>query len=115
MIGSKKLYVVVNTDLKMSVGKTAAQVAHAVARINITAPKIVIVLGATTEQIHNLDQYMTSAKLKHHLYIDEGVNEVPPMSATALAFGNISEGEVPDFIANFQLLGLKSKGFLRRK
>lgn len=109
MIGKKKLYVVVNTDLKMSIGKASAQVAHAVARIGITAPKIVIVLGATTEQLHNLDQYLTSAKIAHHLYIDEGVNEVPPMSATALAFGNIPEDLMPDYVAGFQLLGVKGK------
>lgn len=103
MIGNGKLYVVVNKDLKMSAGKTAAQVAHATARLGEKAPKVVIVLEATTEQLHNLAAYLKAAKVKYHLYIDEGVNEVPPMSATVMAFGLFAEDFTPDFIQDFKL------------
>lgn len=108
-LGNGKLYVVVNTDLKMSTGKTAAQVAHAVARLDTGIPHVVIVLGATTEQLHNLSSYMDAAYIPNHLYIDEGVNEVPPMSATALAFGLVAADFVPDFIQGFKLLGAKGR------
>jgi len=104
MIGNRKLYIVVNKDLKMSVGKTSAQVAHSVARLKIKAPRIVIVLQATTEQMHNLNTYLDSTEIGHHLYIDEGVNEIAPMSVTALAFGLVEDDFVPDFIAGFSLL-----------
>ena len=105
MIGKGKMYVLVNTDLKMSKGKTAAQVAHAVTRLDVGVPRTMIVLQATTEQLHNLDTYLERVNIPHHLYIDEGVNEVPPMSATALAFGMVEDGFTPDFIDGFWLLG----------
>lgn len=112
MTGRGRLYVLVNTDLKMSTGKTAAQVAHAVSRLDCHPPKVTIVLQATTEQLHNLDTYLERKHIPHHLYIDEGVNEVPPMSATALAF---KAGEnTPDFIEDFWLLGEKIPGWLKR-
>lgn len=101
MIGRGRLYVIVNEDLGMSAGKVAAQVAHAVARIDAYPPHVAVVLGGTTEQIHNLDEYMTRAKMPHHMQIDEGANEVPPMSATALAFK--AGLRTPDFIERFQL------------
>lgn len=103
MIGKGKLYVLVNKDLGMSVGKTAAQVAHAISRVDLGAPHTVIVLEAGTEQLHNLKQYLGAANIPHHLYIDEGINEVPPMSATALAFGMVVDNFTPDFIAGFKL------------
>jgi len=101
MSGRGKLYVIVNEDLDMSAGKVAAQVAHVVARVDAYPPHVVVVLGGTTEQIHNLDEYMTRAKMPHHMYIDEGANEVPPMSATALAFK--AGVRTPDFIERFNL------------
>lgn len=113
MIGKGKMYVVVNTDLKMSLGKTAAQVAHAVARLDVGVPRTMIVLQGKTEQIHNLDTYLERANIPHHMYIDEGVNEVAPMSATALAFGMVEDGFTPDFIEGFWLLGEKIPGWLK--
>lgn len=104
MIGIGKMYVLVNKDLKMSRGKIAAQVAHAVARVDVPAPRTVIVLRASTEQLHNLDTYLERMNLPHHLYIDEGMNEVPAMSATALAVGNYADDYRPDYMEGFLLL-----------
>ena len=101
-----KLYVLVNKDLKMSIGKTAAQVAHAVARLNIAHPHTVIVLEGNSWQLQNLNTYLSEIKI-HSLYIDEGANEVLPMSATALAFGLYELDEVPDYVAGFKLLKKK--------
>lgn len=98
------MYVVVNSDLHMSRGKTAAQVAHAVARVGVPAPKTVIVLRGTTQQLYNLNTYVTRMNLPHHLYIDEGVNEVSPMSVTALAIGNYADDFKPDYLEGFALL-----------
>lgn len=103
MIGNGKMYVVVNKELGMSTGKTAAQVAHAVARLDVGVPKTMIVLEGTTEQIHNLDTYLERMSVPHHMYIDEGVNEVRPMSATALAYGMVADDFTPDFIKDFDL------------
>lgn len=103
MIGKGKMYVVVNKELGMSTGKTAAQVAHAVARLDVGVPKTMIVLEGTTEQVHNLDTYLERMNIPHHKYIDEGVNEVNPMSATALAFGMVEDEFIPDFIRDFEL------------
>lgn len=103
MIGEDKIYVVVNEDLNMSPGKVAAQVAHAVARLEMKIPKTVIVLQGTTEQIRNLDAYIEDTPYCRAMYIDEGVNEIKPMSITALAFGMVDDEIVPDFISGFKL------------
>lgn len=106
------MYVVVNKDLDMSAGKVAAQVAHAVARLDVEAPAEMIVLESTTEQLHNLERYLNDMGVPNSLYIDEGVNEVPPMSATALAFGLTAAGFTPDFIKDFKLYSDKYKKLL---
>lgn len=103
MVGDGKIYVLVNKDLGMSAGKTAAQVAHAVSRLQVGTPKIVIVLEATESQMINLGAYLGSLNIPHSLYIDEGVNEVPPMSLTAMAFGKTKEDFTPDYISGFKL------------
>lgn len=88
-----KMYVLVNKDLKMSRGKACAQVAHAVARMKPYTPDVMVVLEATTEQLHNFDKYLETVGLGHVLYIDEGANEVPPFSITAMAVEPINEQE----------------------
>lgn len=104
MIGEDKMYVVVNKDLKMSRGKMAAQVAHAVARLEMGVPKKVIILEGSTEQLHNLDAYVENTDYCRALYIDEGVNEVPAMSVTAIAIGMVDELDRPDFLEGFPLV-----------
>lgn len=89
----KKMYVLVNKDLKMSRGKACAQVAHAVTRLETYTPDVMVVLEATTEQLHNFNTYLDTVGLKHLLYIDEGANEVPPYSVTAMAVEPIDEQE----------------------
>lgn len=112
MTGAGKLYVVVNNELGMSAGKVAAQVAHATARIDALNPKTVIVLEGNTEQLHNLDRYCEENGQNRHLYIDEGVNEIDPMSATALAIGLFADDYTPEFLSGFKLY--KERGLWRR-
>jgi len=42
-----------------------------------------------THQLNNVAKYLEQWKVPHHLYIDEGVTEVAPMTPTALATGVI--------------------------
>lgn len=93
---TKRMYVLVNEDLKMSRGKVAAQVAHAVARLythfNIKdEAETCIVLEATAEQIRNLETYLDRKGIGNYTYIDEGVNEIPAYSITAMAIEPLEE------------------------
>ena len=101
-----RMYVLVNTDLGMSLGKTSAQVAHAVARIRSNrVPHVMIVLEATTEQLHNLHEYLEKLGVQSSLYIDEGVNEIPPYSVTALAVEPFNELDgLKELFEGFSLL-----------
>lgn len=87
-------YIVVNKDLKMSAGKAMAQVAHAVSLVSRTKDirsynqakqRTVIVLEGTGSQIENLGLYLHERGVRAEYVIDEGVNEIPTMSITALA------------------------------
>lgn len=87
-------YIVVNKDLKMSAGKAMAQVAHAVSLVskpkdikkyNAAKQRTVIVLEGTADQIENLGLYLFERGIHAEYVIDEGVNEIPTMSTTALA------------------------------
>ena len=122
-------YIVVNKDLGMSIGKVAAQVAHAV---NMAATeddinayfdanqRTVIVLQATSEQIRNLRDYLALRDISSDYVIDEAtrsnlntfngrgrVNEIPTMSMTALATEqiDITDEEVRNYFAGFDLYG----------
>lgn len=86
----------------MSAGKLAAQVAHVTARLKAPVPLATIVLGGSTEQLRNLSTYMQDNNIPGAYYIDEGVNEVPPMSLTAVAFFTAGTS-TPSFIENFGL------------
>lgn len=87
-------YIVVNKDLKMSAGKAMAQVAHAVSLVskakdltkyNKANQRTVIVLQGTGQQMENLDLYLYERGIRAQYVVDEGVNEIPTMSITALA------------------------------
>jgi len=87
-------YIIVNKDLKMSAGKAMAQVAHAVSRVSTAKDlkayvgaghRTVVVLEGTAGQITNIWEYLDDLKIRSEYVIDEGVNEIPTMSITALA------------------------------
>ncbi len=104
-----RMYILVNKDLKMSKGKIAAQVAHASARCAYANgyADTVVVLEATAEQMKNLERYLDFYGIDSSLYIDEGVNEVPPFSVTALAVQPIEDDDeaARDIFQGFDLLG----------
>jgi len=87
-------YIVVNKDLKMSAGKAMAQVAHAIMHSAASKnfnnyldakQRTVIVLEGTGTQILNLFKYLILRDIGANYVIDEGINEIPTMSVTALA------------------------------
>jgi peptidyl-tRNA hydrolase len=87
------LYVILNKELNMSAGKAAAQTAHAVASLGKNLiwfgeknRRTVVVLQAENQsQMENLWEYLNKEGLKAEYYIDEGENEVPAYSMTAMA------------------------------
>lgn len=107
-------YVLVNKDLKMSAGKSMAQVAHAIMTAYVPADlkayntakqRTVVVLEATASQIENLCMYLDERGVKSEYVIDEGVNEIPTMSTTALAVQpfDIEDKEKRSMFSGFKL------------
>lgn len=91
------VYVFLNKSLHMSVGKAAAQSAHAMAacmtELGLSEQRnwaeanarTVIVLEARDEtHMKNIEQYMQDRNIAVHHVIDEGVNEIDPHVYTAL-------------------------------
>ena len=119
-----KQYIFLPKSLNMSVGKAASQAAHStfMALEKQESPRLitgdrilleewkkngmcVIVLEAKDpEHLNNIAKYLDQWKVVNHLYIDEGLTEVPPMTPTALATGIISEDQFWMF-NEFKLFG----------
>lgn len=117
---SYKMVFIVNTELNMSIGKTAAQVAHGALGIyrdlmkdpkhqkgllmwsEIGEKKIVLV-GKNHEELLDLQWKATNLGLPSHLIRDAGHTEVAPNAVTVLAlFGR--ESNVDRITGNLRLL-----------
>jgi peptidyl-tRNA hydrolase len=109
----RKQYVIVPRKPKMSKGKIASQVAHAtfmalekqrklieeepdympgvsddiISKWKETGMCVIILECKNTEQLISAAKYLEQWRIAHHLYIDEGLTEVDPMTPTALATG----------------------------
>lgn len=112
VIRKPTIYVVVNKSLGMSPPKLAAQVGHAVAQV--MAPhgydwtyhphRWMIVLEAQNgEHLYHIAEYLFERDVHVERVIDEGVNEIPAMSLTAIGIGVIDK----DSEAAGYLSGLK--------
>jgi len=116
-------YVIVPKKPKMSTGKIASQVAHATFMVldnkeikNYKSHIIkewkdsgmcVIVLETyDSNHLMQISEYLKQWHVIHHLYIDEGITEVTPMTATALATEIIDESKEWMF-EKFKLFGDK--------
>ena len=98
-----KQFIIVPKSLKMSKGKIASQVAHATFMALEKQGKVdgmiekwkdsgmcVIVLECkNTEQLLSAAKYCEQWNIPNHLYIDEGLTEVDPLTPTALSTGVI--------------------------
>ena len=107
-------YVVGNKDLKMSAGKAMAQVAHAIMTAATyedidnyfqAKQRTIIVLEGSGQQILALYDYLKQRDVSSDYVVDEGVNEIPTMSVTALATEafDIEDRDTRDMFSGFDL------------
>lgn len=89
------VYIFINKSLNMSVGKVAAQAAHAMAKVSMLASKehwlsgvpqtVLIMEGKDGAQLKNIAGYLSGLSIENYLVVDEGTNEIEPYTVTALA------------------------------
>lgn len=112
------IYIFLNKSLGMSVGKAAAQAAHAAVfataesdeskqqlwRVN--PHKTIIVLEARDENhIRNITTYLAQRGFTANTIVDEGVNEIDPHTITALS-SNIVDKDDPHVAETFSTFNL---------
>lgn len=113
-----KLVIVVRTDLGISKGKMAAQVAHAAVSCALKAKKSdssnfnkwfndgqkkVVVKGQNESILRELQQHARDVGLTSSLVTDAGLTEVPPNTVTCLGIGPASESDVDKVTGNCTL------------
>lgn len=113
-----KQYVIVPKNPEMSKGKMASQVAHAtflaldkcheidLAKWKFNGMCVIVLECEDTHQLSNIAKYLEQWNVPHHMYIDEGITEVNPMTPTALATGVLTEDKFWMF-DEFKLFGEK--------
>ena len=80
-----KIKVIYRKNLKMSEGKVAAQVAHAVKNLGITPKDCDIIVLKVSDK--KFDEYLTSSKIGIiYIQYDKGLTEVEPNTPTAAAW-----------------------------
>jgi PTH2 family peptidyl-tRNA hydrolase len=114
-----KLVVVVRTDLKLSQGKTAAQVAHASVNCAFAARKSwkgwfrrwydegqrkVVLKSPNLEHLRELQAMARASELPHSMVTDAGLTEVPPGTVTCLGIGPAPEEEIDRLTGDLPLL-----------
>ncbi|RYE12874.1 MAG: hypothetical protein EOP45_22140 [Sphingobacteriaceae bacterium] len=93
-----KMYFLINTDLKMSVGKICSQIGHAAIGCHDSAHKrelktwnedgsAKIALKATSNDIRRLVAFCLDNGINHWCVVDSGKTQVPEGSKTLLAIG----------------------------
>ena len=113
-----KLVVVVRTDLGISKGKMAAQVAHAAVNCALKSKKSdssnfkkwfdegqkkVVVKGQNESTLLNLQQYAREVGLVSSLVTDAGLTEVPAGTVTCLGIGPASDSEIDSITGDYSL------------
>jgi peptidyl-tRNA hydrolase len=74
-------------NLKMSPEKLAAQVAHAVTRLELPCPpNIVIVLSASKTKFRNVSRELDDQGIPYYIHKDLGLTELPRDTETVLAY-----------------------------
>jgi PTH2 family peptidyl-tRNA hydrolase len=111
-----KQVIVVRTDLDISKGKLAAQVAHASVEAAFRSnPKIVnawreeyskkvVLKVATDREMVELQKKAAKAKLVAVLIKDAGFTELEPGTMTALGIGPETEAKIDKITGNLKLL-----------
>lgn len=124
-----KQYIILNKSLNMSIGKSCAMTAHASylalreqekknkTLINkwLKNGECVIVLEAyTSTQMFGLQQYLNRKEIINHIYIDEGLTEVPMGEPTVLATGVLTEEE-SEWLSTMNMYGNEQLDDLAKK
>ncbi len=114
-----KLVVVVRTDIGISKGKMAAQVAHAAVNCAFKSKssdkstfknwfdegqKKVVVKGQNESTLRDLQQHAREVGLVSSLVSDAGLTEVPPGTVTCLGIGPASDTEIDLITGDYTLL-----------
>lgn len=114
-----KQVIVVRTDIKMSKGKVAAQVAHAAviaseeARKNYPEwwskwfygfQKKVVLQVSGEKELLNIYEKARRANLPSALVRDKGLTELPPNTLTAVAIGPAPSREIDKITGSLKLL-----------
>ena len=107
------MYIVVNTDLKLSTGKLCAQVGHAVQDVVISCRgnkkrwnsyknngSAKIVLKADQQTFDEL----LECSCKKFIVIDAGKTEIASGTVTAIGFAPMYDSEIPEIIKGLKLL-----------
>lgn len=119
LIFQYKQVIVIRTDLKMSRGKIAVQVAHAAVSAAEKArqhcdswwrawlsegQKKVVVKAKTLEELLAFHQKAQRLRLPSEVIQDRGLTEVPPGTVTAVGIGPAPSAEVDRITGNLPLL-----------
>lgn len=112
------MVIVVRSDLNLSAGKVAAQVAHAAVNASFSyfatskrkfrrwceegAKKVVLKVSDLNTLIA-LQQKAAKLHLNHYLVVDSGLTEIPPNTATCLAIGPDAEEKINKVTAHLPL------------
>lgn len=108
------MYIFLNRDLEMSIGKASAQVGHAAVEAYLLSdPKLIkhwreglhytklVMLADDSNQLQTIQKYIEDRGFKTQLIIDEGRTEIKPFSMTALGVEIVDKDE-PHVAATFE-------------
>lgn len=108
------MYIFLNRELGMSIGKAAAQAGHAaVEAYRISTDEMIeewytgghycklVMLAEDTEQMRTIQHYLQERSFLTKLIIDEGRTEIAPLSVTALGVEVVDRDE-PHVAATFE-------------
>jgi len=113
-----KLVIVVRTDLGISKGKMAAQVAHAAVNCSLKSKKSdssnfkrwyndgqkkVVVKGTNESLLRQLQQHARDIGITSSLISDAGLTEVPPGTVTCLGIGPGNESKINEITGKLSL------------
>lgn len=113
-----KLVIVIRDDLRMSVGKLAAQVAHAAVTCALDTksrkPKWfsewykegqrkVVLKAEDVKELRALEDKAARAGLTHALITDAGLTELPPNTTTCLGIGPAPEKDLDPITGSLPL------------
>lgn len=110
-----KMYLLVNKDLKMGIGKTAGQVGHAVSQLTrilennknatykswVKAAEAKVVLKCSEKEILQIREKYKNITVEIR---DAGKTQIPENSLTVVGFIPLEHTDVPDEVVEMKLL-----------